>query len=221
MKKLFFVFVLFATFCFNCGITYAECSNEKIAELKEKSKNIEIKYELQENVEGEYGYENGTFDIIIANLPDELSVRDDYYNYSFNLFDKNDEGIIRVKSYLSGKHEFEVLSNECDEVIRTITVEVPRYNPYSEDPLCEGISEDQLDVCGTWYKYELDYETFKNKVENYKKSNNNNEDEVKSNAFESMLKFLIDNIIYIIISLLIVLTVVVVIIIRRKRSALE
>lgn len=221
MKKLFFVFVLFATFCFNCGITYAECSNEKIIELKEKSKNIEIKYELQDPEDGDFGKVEGSFDVIITNIEDNFYVTDDYFKYNFTVLDINDDGNILLKNYVSGKHAFEIYSNECNTLLRTVIINIPVFNVYSRDPLCEGISGDELKVCDEWYENNLTYEEFEKTVNNYKNNQNEIEEKEEENFLYSLKDFFSNNYIYIISSLVIVSIIVIIIIIMRKRSELK
>ena len=219
MRKLLFIVTLFLL---NISFVCAECSDEDISRLKKESQNIEIKYELQENVEGEFGIETAVFDLIISNIGDGFVVRDDYYNYDFSSADIDSNGNIRLKAYVDGEHEFEIYSTQCDKLLRTEKIDIPRFNPYSEDPLCDGISGEELDVCDVWYKYELDYDTFKDKVEKYKNGKVTNDDDVKDeNIFENITSFLMDNLLYILVSVTLVIAILVIIIVKRKRSALE
>ena len=54
-----------------------------------------------------------------------------------------------------------------------------KFNSYSLDTLCDGIDGDDFPLCGKYLDYEVSYDTFKRKVEDYKKvqetKKNNNE----------------------------------------------
>lgn len=216
MKKNKIMLIVFILMLINCENILAECSSEEVQVLKEKASNIEIKLELQENVEGEFGTSNKTYDVIVNNLTEEFFLIDGYFGESYGVRDKDDNGQIVFYSYMPGTYNFKIYSQECGTLISTIKVEVPRYNPFFGDPLCEGISGEDLDVCGEWYSGELDYETFKSKVEKYKNLNNL-EDNKNSNSSFSINKIVI----FLVASVFVVVTMVLIVIIKRKRRGLS
>lgn len=226
MKKLFFVFVLFATFCFNCGITYAECSNEKIAELKTKSKNIKVEYIYDPNAvfeeDGNLVSMKGGFDTKIYGLFDEVYLYDSEYEISYDIFDTNDN-VLNLGFLGGGKYSFDIISKECNVSVGVVKFEIPRYNYYANDPLCDGISGDDLDVCSEWYENAITYEAFKKKVEAYKNAVNDDikNDENKEPALNKFINFIKENLIYIIASISIVLVIIFVIFFYKKRSDLK
>lgn len=216
MKKIKIMLIVFILMLINYENVLAECSSEEVQVLKEKASNIEIKLELQENVEGEFGTLNKVYDVIVNNLTEEFFLIDGYYGESYGVRDNDENGQIVFKSYMPGIHNFKIYSQECGILISTIKVEVPRYNPFFGDPLCEGISGEDLDVCGEWYSGELDYETFKAKVEKYKKSNSLENDNNSNSSF-SINKIVI----FLVVSVLVVVTIISIVIIKRKRKVLS
>lgn len=216
MKKIKIMLIVFILMLINCENVLAECSSEEVQVLKEKASNIEIKLNLRENVEGEFGTLNKVYDVIVNNLTEEFFLIDGYYGESYGVRDNDENGQIVFKSYMPGIHNFKIYSQECGILISTIKVEVPRYNPFFGDPLCEGISGEDLDVCGEWYSGELDYETFKAKVEKYKNSNNL-EDNKNSNSSSSINKIVI----FLVVLVLVMATLVSIVTIKRKRRVLQ
>lgn len=216
MKKFKIALLVFILMLVNNSNVLAECSSEEVQVLKEKASNIEIKLNLRENVEGEFGTLNKVYDVIVNNLTEEFFLIDGFYGESYGIRDKDENGQIVFKSYMPGIHNFKIYSQECGTLISTIKVEVPRYNPFFGDPLCEGISGEDLDVCGEWYSGELDYETFKAKVEKYKKSNSLENDNNSNSSF-SINKIVI----FLVVSVLVVVTIISIVIIKRKRKVLS
>lgn len=216
MKKIKTALIVLILMLINNVNVLAECSSEEVQVLKEKASNIEIKLNLRENVEGEFGTSNKTYDVIVNNLTEEFFLIDGYYGESYGVRDKDENGQIVFYSYMPGTYNFKIYSQECGTLISTIKVVVPRYNPFFGDPLCEGISGEDLDVCGEWYSGELDYETFKAKVEKYK-SGNNLEDNKNLDSSFSINKIVI----FLVVSALVVVTIISIVIIKRKRSVLS
>ena len=219
LKKVLLLLLI----CFFANISFvcADCSDEELSKLKEIANNVNIVYEYQGEAAGAFGYEDGTFDVIITNIVDDIYIRDEFYNYVFNTSNADSDGKIVLKSYVSGNHVFKIYAQNCDKLLRVIELNIPRYNPYSEDPLCEGISGDDLDVCNKWYKYDLEYDDFKKAVEEYKKDSNKNGIADEENIFNNIFDFFSKNILYILISVVIIGSIVVIVIVKRKRSVLN
>ena len=78
----------------------------------------------------------------------------------------SDENTITFKNALHGEYTVEIIDDNCKDSYKTITIKVPRYNQYSEDPLCEGIEEFYL--CQESYEKEIDRETFESRINTYR-----------------------------------------------------
>ena len=83
----------------------------------------------------------------------------------------------------------------------------------------------ELDVCDKWYKYELNETTFLKKINEYKKTqeenkDNNNQSKIQI-IFNNIVNFLKSYFIYIIIFIVIVCSITIYITIRKKKYSLE
>lgn len=211
MKKIKIMLIVFILMLINYENVLAECSSEEVQVLKEKASNIEIKLELQENVEGEFGYYD-THNLIINNMTEEFFIYSEYDGQSYGIRDANSEGQIIFVDYMFGKHLFKIYSQKCGMLISIMEVDVPRYNSFFKDPLCEGISGDDLAVCNKWYDGDLNYESFKSAVENYKRENNEDEKDMKSFISDNVLKILV-------LSGAVILMIVVLVVLRKRRGS--
>ena len=211
----------------------AECDRTKINELKQMAENIEITSELDITSEEEYTgnrdyslndngdpLPRGNMKIIISGMSEEFRIIDETYNRTFTYSDFTD-GILIVKNELNGQRKFKVYSTECNQEVRTINLKIPRYNEYSTDPLCEGISGDDLPICGMWYEREVDYPTFQKMVEDYKNRVAEQEKENQESIIDKVISFFSNYYLYLIIGIAVIAVVTVIVIIRRKRSVLE
>lgn len=236
MKKS--IVLTFLTFLFVPHVN-AECNNERIKELTSIAKNVEITYELDTYEEQPYNEETdkdytvsdigepipqGNMRIIITGITEEFQIKDITYNRTFMYNEFKDNTLI-LKNELNGHRIFKVYSAECDKEVRTIFIKVPRYNNYSTDPLCEGISGDELAVCGTWYENDIDYDTFKAKVEAYKQelkdAQNAKPQNQEQTILDKVVSFLKDYYLYFIIGIVAVIAITIIVTVRRKRSVLE
>ena len=125
----------------------------------------------------------------------------------------------------SGIKKIYIYTVEVPTYLRTITVNIPKYNYYSEREECNGISKEELDVCDKWYKYELNETTFLKKINEYKKTqeenkDNNNQSKIQI-IFNNIVNFLKSYFIYIIIFIVIVCSITIYITIRKKKYSLE
>lgn len=212
----------------------ADCDNDRINELKNLAKNVEITYELDTNddnlEENDYSVNNvgesipqGNMRIIISGLTEGFLIKDTTYDRTFNYSDVKD-GIIVIRNELNGSRTFKVYSTECNKDVRSIFIKIPRYNNYSTDSLCEGISGDDLSVCGMWYEKDIDYETFKQTVEDYKKKVTEQkriEEKKEKSIIDKTVDFLKNNYLYFIIGIVVIIIIAIIIKVRRKRSVLE
>ena len=137
-----------------------------------------------------------------------------------------------LRSYKGCKWNFDIYSSKCAQKVDSLLVKIPRYNVYSEDPLCEGIDGEDFSLCDKYLEYEVSYDTFKRKVEEYKKAHEVKKVEPKKDEeqfsikmiINKVLEFIINYQIYIIIILGVLLLILIIIIIvkkKKKRGVLE
>ena len=229
MKKVKYVFfTLFIILSLGVVNVYAKCTDEEIKELTSLASKIKVTYKHLGAVETEDGAkEYDHFTVTFKYLNDDFYISDNYGEKY--LLEENKDSL--SFEALTGTHNYIVNSNKCETKISEIKVKLPRFNKYSLDPLCEGIDGNDFSLCSKYLDYDVSYETFKTKLENYKKENqikNNTNEEVKKFSLKNILskitEFITKYQIYIIISLIVILIILIIIIVikkKRKRGVLE
>lgn len=220
MKYKFYLGLFIMFMLFNIGIVKADiCDSNDIARLKEIAKNVSVSYEYinneNEDVQEEKNEpsEEGTLTIVntynieISNATDEIYLKDENGN-EYHLSDSIN-GVISTTAN-AGTVKYYVYSSNCfNKLLRTITIELDKYNVYANYKECEGISSEELEICDKWYQGNLDYDTFMKKIEEY----NTNQNSIKNNY----MKYL-----YIVVSGTVLIILIVILVIRfKKRSVLE
>lgn len=227
---------------------YARCGREDMKRITDIANNITVtaQYAKDEN-----GHDNGNYNLIINGLTEEIHMVEEttgnaYYYYdpetqekpeeiyqieemvkNINYYNSTANVQITMNNLNSNKYRFKIYYDTCDsELIRTIVYDLPKYNDYANDPLCEGINEEDLDVCSRKYQDEIDYETFKEKVNEYKEINNlltedDNEQQEEKNIFKQIVDFIKQYYFYIIALIVLIVITVSIITIKKKRGALE
>ena len=214
-KKLIFTTILFLTCITN---TYAACTQEEINEFKKIEDKYTIKYEFNKDTKDYTLY--------------FLNYEPNKYSYFIETGEKMncivlDEERTKCSGIKPNKYNIEILgiTSTCDEVLKTITLNLKEYNNYSEDPLCEGIEEFVL--CQPTYDKDIDYDTFVSRVNTYKKSKakkevNNQQEETKENkAIEYIKENIFQIIIIIIFVILVLITTIITMKTIRKSRRLE
>lgn len=163
MKKKIIIFLLMLIIPTN-NIEGFYCKYSDIAKYKGLASNITTFYEYIENEN------NLTFSITLVNLNENLYIvdatSDEKYYYDNNeltIYDYEPGQVVKYKVYSTDE-------NCANEVLYTIRVILPDYNPFYMDPVCDGISN--YVFCQKWYKNNLDYDSFVAKVNSYKESLN-------------------------------------------------
>lgn len=153
MKKIIFSVLLFVPFI----VSARSCSYTEIADLKKVASNITSKYEY---VMGD----DVTFNITLTNLNDQIYIVDGGKRYDYT------QNELTISGYKNGsKVKYYVYAVKCDKVLlNTIIINLPTYNKYYQDKVCEGASNYQL--CQKWVNVDLDYDSFVSKVNKYKAS---------------------------------------------------
>ena len=134
---------------------------------------------------------------------------------------------IIIKNIASGTYIFKINSLNCQETISNIKVKIPTFNSYSLDPLCEGIDSNDFPLCSKYLEYQPSYETFKSKVEEYKKGiekkEENNTEKENNISIIQILNKILDFItryqlyLIIVLSLILIMLILIIIIKRRKK----
>lgn len=161
MKKIILAIVLFCLPLIKTEAFY--CSYSEQARLKKMASNINYTYDFVEV--------NNTvsFKITLVNLRQELYLVDEaskqpyYYNGEEMVLDGYKSGdIIKFNVYSNVEY--------CNDLLYTIVITLPTYNPYYSDNVCLGLNNYSL--CGRWTKHNYSYEEFVKRVTDYRESLN-------------------------------------------------
>lgn len=193
MKKIIIV-ILITIFLVPINI-YAMplCTSKIFSELKNKAYKVTFEKEFKKDENGD-----AYFEITATNLPEELEIY-----YAGTTYKKNtDNEVITINHHFNPgeTYTFEInvsYGYTCvGETAYKRKVTLPKYNIYSENSAC--IEYEEFELCNKWYKGDIpDINYFVNKLEEYKKSLNP-EEEIKEEKkiFEKIIDFYIDNMIY-------------------------
>lgn len=211
MRRIFKLFVVGVLF-FQIQFVEAECSNQEITDLKKAAEAITMNSEFDRESVTFGVYDN--YVVTVQGLMDNMYILSK--DQSVGFYPENAVDGVITNHISSVTDEFRVYSSACPDVnLRTIKLSMKLYNMYSDYEECEGISGDELDVCGEFYDGNISYEQFIKKVEEYK----NGSSSLSSGGIGNFFK---DYAIYIGLGLGALLVVIIVLIlIRRKRNRLD
>lgn len=193
-------------------IAYADCTKEEIQEFKEVEEDYKITYEFDKDTK----LYSLTFYNPKSDLYDFIGENDSI----FSNCEVIDETKAKCDNIKSGTYNFEVvgLSETCNNTLKKVTLTLPKYNSYAEDPLCEGIEEFVL--CQPTYDKDIDYDTFVSRVNSYKKTKQEKEEEIKPKTTDKeesiIIKYIKDNLFQIIIIVIFIIMVITTIILSAK-----
>lgn len=163
-----------------------ECSNTDKERLQKLANNVSVSYEE---------YENNLYflNVIFSGVSNEITISNDQRHEYLIYANLNNSYFGEVKSYGldSGKnYTFSIYgTKKCIfQKLRTITIQIPSYNIYYKDNVCQNAREYYL--CQKWMTANLSYEEFTKKVNDYisirdnkKENNNDNSNEMKQFDF--------------------------------------
>ena len=171
-----------------------DCSYAEQARLRKIASNVTTSYEVAENGD------NAKFDITLTNVTNEIYVHDNVKNTDYYFNGSNE---ITISGYEPGTNVryliYPTRGNCTSSYLTNKYVNLPYYNKYYKDPLCEGKS---YSICGKWQRVTLSYDEFVKTINEYEKKNNEEIKEEKSddknNIFDIISKFIFDYYIFII-----------------------
>lgn len=224
MKRIAYVFITFLCIIIANRNAYADSLEEALKPYKNEANKITTSYQYNENYIDESGNKkNGMFILKIGGITENLKIKLDDNEKIYYYKDTNNGELI-IDSVESGIKKIHVYSVKYPSFLKTITVNIPKYNYYSDRAECDDITN--LDVCDKWYKYELNETTFLKKINEYKKAQEEikKSEEKTSNTqiiFNKIINFLKKYFFYIIVIIIIVPGIIIYIKIRKKRNSLE
>lgn len=166
MKKyleLFLLFFLIIVFPKNVN---ASCSDEQIIRLNKLAKNIKLSYSYTEKNDAV------KFNIVITNLNKDLVIIDRYTNKEYNL--SGEVTINNINQNTENMFYIYPSDKQCnDDLLSTKTIEIPYYNKYYNDKICNNM--EQYYFCQKFSNKSYEYEYIYEKITEINKKNNNTE----------------------------------------------
>lgn len=223
------IIVLLSLFMLSYTKVKAECSTEEKDKLAELANNIKFNYELNNASSSS----KKTFTVTMSNLLEGIYAEYTPFIYRYEK-DSVSPGVETLDGDFEDNKSYKVNfygdSSSCkDEFLITKTIDIPKYNTYSEREECKGIEDFKL--CNMWYEGSISSEKyFKEEVEKYKKSLSKavkkKETEKKESLLVKLKNIYFNNIYLSIVLTILVLIIIIVIIIkirkkRKKRIRIE
>lgn len=246
-KNAKYLLLTLLIFCFAVKVDAAECSYEKQVELNNLAATVKATYEEVEIDTGEtYSYvdDDGIiypdnqipvkgkgFNVKLLNLTNDMSATitsDDGRINKTYFYSNSKDGTVDLGNVLANKvvtYTIKIYSNVegCNLDLRTIMLVTPMYNSYSEMGFCSDYPN--FEYCQE-YTTDTTYnlKDFREKAEEYRKTNKKEENKEKTNKTENkFLNFIKNNkkLLIVIGSIILIAGVTtIVIIIIKKRSRL-
>lgn len=192
----------------------ASCSNEEMTKWKSLAQNVTISYDAVEK--------NGkvSFTITFSNMNKDLEIYDSS-SQKMLTSTKNEFTITKNKDNQTYRFDIYTKHEYCGRVsLYTIYADIPAYNQYHNDMICDGVEEYAL--CKKWALIKYSYSEWKEKVQAYKDSLIPTEEETPIEAQkESLLEKIIDiysDVYYIVLPIIIVVGMVTIYVYNKKRE---
>lgn len=226
MRKKMLVLIIMLVTIFGTKLTvYAACNEEESKQIQSRLDQIKITYEhIEGMLDSNNELVNGIFKVNITGLTEGLVL---YNPEKYILIVGNADGKFTKSGFIHGTYEFKLYPYdlECTTAYRTVKIDFPRYNSYSDSYLCNGIDSTKFLSCSKWYEYELDEKTFMARLKEYKDSEakkNHKTTEIISNTFKDFGKNFVNFwYLYVIGLVVVVLTVVFIIRYLNKRKRIN
>lgn len=216
MKKIIKIFLLVVSILLPMKV-FGACTTDEKLRYSQLASNITTSYDYIEK-------DNSVlFTITIHNVHKDLLIKDNTNNktYSSNQKDLNNYKITNLKDGINYSFSVYAKSGDCSyRLLNTLYVNLPKYNKYYKDTLCEGL--DSFNLCQRWGENgDITYDTFKNKIEEYRKTEIVTDVvEVKKEEETELLKIIGDfwakYYLYITLGTIVVLTPIIIIIDRKN-----
>lgn len=228
MKNIRMLLILTILLCISSiNYVYADCNSEELQKYKDMADNIRISYQYIENDNSESYDEKNLFSFTVSNIPQELKVFESTLSYMFQNNDSEQFSSITKDNFSGGSNLkfifYTTDSTNCpNQKIKVTSVDLPVYNEFSTDELCEGIED--FKYCHKTIDNKITYEGFKKNVLEYRQNLNNiNNDETiqetnNNTNFESIKRIFFEKPIIPILSILLFITIIIIVIYNKKRS---
>ena len=191
--KILVLIIMFVTIFGTKLTVYAACNEEESKQIQSRLDQIKITYEhIEGMLDSNNELVNGIFKVNITGLTEGLVL----YNPEKDiLIVGNADGKFTKSGFIHGTYEFKLYPYdlECTTAYRTVKIDFPRYNSYSDSYLCNGIDSTKFLPCSKWEEYEIDEKEIMGRLKEYKdretKKDQNTIVNVTKNISDSFLKF--------------------------------
>ena len=211
MKKKIILLTLLVLFPVSSKAS--ECSYAEQARLRNIASNVTTSYEYVEN-DG-----NVTFNVILTNITNEIYIQDYIDRNNNKNYYYNGTNEIKITGYTPGTNIryliYPTKGNCTNSYLANKYVNLPYYNKYYKDSLCEGKT---YSICNKWAKVTYTYDEFAKKINELDKNDEVIEENIKEekNIFDIISKFIFDYYIFIIAGGVVI--VVITSIIKKKKT---
>ena len=162
MRKSLYFILCVMIFLINIDIVKAaSCDDEDMARLKGLAGGVSYNAEYI----GDTGEAKTSQDykVNFIGLTDEIYVSDSHYTFQV----ESDREIIDM---VSGSYDYQIYSKNCNDLrLKTITIDLPKFNLFSESFECRLKAHKNLDVCDPWYSGNITDDQFYKIIDNYDK----------------------------------------------------
>ena len=220
LKNVFKVFLFIISFFIIANNVDANsCDYVEISRLKNVASNIDFTYS--------YVYDSNLddvkFTITIQNIEENIIITD--INKGSVVYNYNGNSSLVLNDYDDGRrYQFEINTDTTDclnKKLLTRYIELPKYNKYYNDEVCFSVSSYYM--CQMWYQHELTKEQFYEKINIYKESlkNEDNNPSEDKNPIDSIVDILIDNYYYFVAVGAIIILIKVYFIIKENKDTFD
>lgn len=176
MKKIILIILILVSFV---NVNAEECSSNRIAELKEYAKNVNIYYEIEKNQNID---EEVKFKIRIKDLNEDIAV---FKNQSKGLKEKmlDNTYVSEGKTVPLYIYSYTLDINCTNQLLRSVNIKIPYYNYWYSDNMDKCGDDIKFKYCKELIEEDIDYNAIDelynkyleaNKVVKDGKKNNNN-----------------------------------------------
>lgn len=217
--KIKYIVISILLFCCIIPKANALCSRSDILRAKSDAHNITIDIKRLKDENGKY---TGKYNVVFQNFIKDFYMKEKNTDtiYTYNAEEK---GVLIAGNIEGGNLEFDIYYPKCaDEHMRKIKYTLPKYNYFSDSTLCEGISEEELEICGNWYQGELNEESFEEQIKQYKQELEKQNKVKNDKTILNQIKYyLIEYYVYIISGIISIVILISIIVFRKRKYSLD
>lgn len=219
MKRYFLILILLII---PISVKASECDYQDMARYQKLASNINFSYDFVES--------NNTvsFNITVSNMHNDLYIVDETTGNVFSSATVGSSETVLYNYQPGNDYKFSIIPYDIycfEEVVMSRYVNLPAYNPYYNDPVCQG--NEQYKLCQKWFKMDYSYENFVKNVNNYKENLNNEEniEETENMHTDDFLNKIIvgflDNYVIILVTIIAICTIGISIISKKDKFDLK